>query len=94
MNEPFGNTYEDDVRAGAYSQLEFPGTYYLAFRDIPEILTSYIDGTTALDFGCGTGRSTRFLTDHGFDVVAANHRRIRRRSHSRISTTTASPGSS
>jgi hypothetical protein len=29
---PFTNTYEDAVRAAAYADLEFPGTYYLAFR--------------------------------------------------------------
>jgi SAM-dependent methyltransferase len=66
---PFSNVYDDAQRARAYSQLEFPGTYYLAFRDLPEILAAHIHGTRALDFGCGTGRSTRFLKKLGFEAV-------------------------
>ena len=31
MGTSFDNSYEDPVRAGAYAELEFPGTYYLAF---------------------------------------------------------------
>ncbi len=66
---PFQNVYEDDQRAHAYAGLEYPGTYYLAFRDIPELLHKHITGKRALDFGCGAGRSTRFLRDLGFDVT-------------------------
>ena len=57
----FGNVYEDEVRADAYSRLEFPGTYYLAYRDLPAILHAHVTSGRALDFGCGAGRSTRFL---------------------------------
>ena len=57
----FNNTYEDAVRAAAYADLEFPGTYYLAFRDLPELLGTPTSGSKALDFGCGAGRSVRFL---------------------------------
>lgn len=63
------NVYEDLKRAESYSKLEFPGSYYLAYRDIPEILSKYVKGNKALDFGCGTGRSTRFLKKNGFDTV-------------------------
>ena len=59
----FENAYEDSDRADAYSRLEFPGTYYLAFRDLPELIADYISGSNALDFGCGAGRSTRFLNN-------------------------------
>jgi SAM-dependent methyltransferase len=65
----FGNVYEDARRAEAYAKLEFPGTYYLAYRDLPEIISRYVKGKKAIDFGCGTGRSTRFLQKMGFDVV-------------------------
>lgn len=65
----FKNTYEDRLRAEAYSKLEFPGTYYLAYRDLPEIIEKHVKGTGAIDFGCGAGRSARFLKQLGFDVV-------------------------
>ncbi len=63
------NAYEDEKRAEAYARLEYPGTYFLAYRDIPKILTDFIKGNKALDFGCGTGRSTRFLQKLNFDVI-------------------------
>lgn len=65
----FYNSYEDEKRAAAYAKLEFAGTYYLAFRDIPEIIRKYVTGKNALDFGCGTGRSTRFLKNLGFQII-------------------------
>jgi trans-aconitate methyltransferase len=68
----FANCYEDAVRAEAYSQLEFANTYYLAFRDLPSIIREHVTGTQAIDFGCGTGRSTRFLRRLGFDAVGVD----------------------
>lgn len=65
----FVNCYEDGERAGAYASLEFANTYYLAYRDLPPIISEYATGTRALDFGCGTGRSTRFLKKLGFDAI-------------------------
>ena len=65
----FTNTYEDAQRAEAYAKLEFPGTYFLAYRDLPEIISAHVKGTKAIDFGCGAGRSTRFLKRLGFDTV-------------------------
>ena len=65
----FANAYEDEIRAQAYATLEFPGTYYLAFRDLPALLAEHTSGRAALDFGCGAGRSTRFLRDLGFDPI-------------------------
>jgi SAM-dependent methyltransferase len=62
------NVYEDRRRAESYARLEFPGTYYLAFRDIPALLEKHGRGHDAVDFGCGAGRSTRFLRDLGYRV--------------------------
>ena len=69
MAEPFRNVYEDVERARAYADLGFPGTYYLAFRDIPALISKHVTGSRALDFGCGTGRSTRVLRDLGMTAV-------------------------
>jgi len=68
----FFNVYEDAKRAEAYAKLEFPGTYYLAYRDLPKIISEHVRGRKAVDFGCGTGRSTRFLQKLGFDVVGVD----------------------
>ena len=76
-----GNQYGDDERAGAYATLDFPGTYHLAFRDLPALLAEHAPGPSAgarsrpdtarraLDFGCGAGRSTRFLKAQGYDAM-------------------------
>jgi ubiquinone/menaquinone biosynthesis C-methylase UbiE len=65
----FSNVYDDAERAEAYAALEFPGTYYLAYRDLPAIIAQYVTGRKALDFGSGTGRSTRVLKNLGFDAT-------------------------
>ena len=68
----FSNSYEDANRAEAYAKLEFPGTYYLAYRDLPAIIVEHVKGKRALDFGCGAGRSTRFLERLGFETVGVD----------------------
>jgi len=65
----FSNVYDDSERAKAYATLEFPGTYYLAYRDLPAIVAAHVAGREALDFGCGAGRSTRFLKKLGFNAI-------------------------
>jgi SAM-dependent methyltransferase len=64
--------YEDAQRAQAYAELAFPGTYYLAFRDLPRLFSAHVTGKRALDFGCGAGRSSRFLRGLGFEVVGVD----------------------
>jgi SAM-dependent methyltransferase len=39
---------------------------------LPEILARHVSGRKALDFGCGTGRSTRFLAKLGFDTIGVD----------------------
>ena len=72
MKLEFSNVYEDEKRAEAYSKMEFPGTYYLAYRDLPDIFSKHVKGRNALDFGCGSGRSTRFLQSLGFHTVGVD----------------------
>jgi SAM-dependent methyltransferase len=68
----FTNCYADATRAEAYARLEFANTYYLAYRDLPGIIAEHTAGNRALDFGCGTGRSTRFARRLGFDVIGVD----------------------
>ncbi len=68
----FSNAYEDVKRAESYAKLEFPATYYLAYRDLPAIIAEHVRGKAALDFGCGAGRSTRFLQRIGFSAVGVD----------------------
>lgn len=72
VTEEFSNVYDDQSRAEAYAQLELPGTYYLAYRDLPAIIGEHVRGKKALDFGCGAGRSTRFLRELGFEVLGVD----------------------
>ena len=65
----FENSWGNPVRSSSYSKLEFPNTYHLAYRDLPAIIASHIQGNRVVDFGCGTGRSTRFLKQLGFGVT-------------------------
>ena len=68
----FVNCYENVTRAESYATLEFSNTYHLAFRDLPEIYRAHATGTSALDFGCGAGRSTRFLRGLGFETIGVD----------------------
>jgi len=65
----FSNSYKDEIRASSYTTLQFHNDYFLAFRDLPHLFKTYVKGTNALDFGCGTGRSTRFLEKQGFKTI-------------------------
>ena len=69
INENLEHAWGNKTRSLSYAQLEFPNTYYLAYRDLPEIITRHVTKKSAIDFGCGTGRSTRFLKQQGFDVI-------------------------
>ena len=55
----FQSIFERASCAEAYGALGVEGTFILAYRDLTEIFASRDLGKTALDFGCGTSRSSR-----------------------------------
>lgn len=58
------------AQASSYALRGLTGTDYLAFRAVAE--EELMRGQKVLDLGCGTGRSTRFLKDLGFEVTGAD----------------------
>ena len=61
-----------DEIAGSYAKHTITGTSYLSFKNIPMLIKQYVHGVKTLDFGCGSGRSTRFLDELGFEVVGVD----------------------
>jgi ubiquinone/menaquinone biosynthesis C-methylase UbiE len=57
-----------DSVAERYSLSAFENTFYLGYRDIPLLIKKFVRGPLALDYGCGAGRSTRFLKTLGLQV--------------------------
>lgn len=45
---------------------------YLSYRDMPEIIAKYVRGSKTLDYGSGTGISTKLLLDQGLDVIGVD----------------------
>ena len=67
-----GDSYKQE-NAIKYKDSEVKeGTFYLGYRDIPSLLKKYASGTRAIDFGCGTGRSTRFLKGLGYETLGVD----------------------
>ena len=73
MNDQTINVTNDYSKlANKYSKSLIKDTGYLAFRDLPKIIFENNKGqlpSNALDYGCGTGRSTRFIKELGIDHV-------------------------
>lgn len=65
----FTNVYTDRDYADSYAALDWGGTYHLIYRELPGIIERHVTGHRALDFGCGTGRSTRLLRSYGFQAT-------------------------
>jgi len=61
-------THDYGKHASQYAEFGIDNTNYLAFRDIPQLIQKHAKGVAALDYGCGAGRSTRFLKNLGLDV--------------------------
>ena len=65
--------YLNRTGAKKYRQSKIDGTFSLGYRDVPDILKKYKIGKRAIDYGCGTGRSTRFLKQLGFETVGVDN---------------------
>ncbi|MCH9613944.1 MAG: 2-methoxy-6-polyprenyl-1,4-benzoquinol methylase, mitochondrial [Chlamydiia bacterium] len=63
----FSQTEKCPQTAKEYSGTEDCLFRYLGYRDIPKILSKYCSKGKALDYGCGTGISTTFLVNLGYD---------------------------
>lgn len=61
-----------DENISNYAKYGIEDTTLLAFRDVPHLIDKYIQGKKTLDYGCGAGRSTRFLKSLGLDVIGAD----------------------
>jgi len=62
----------DIENASSYSLRKFEPTDYLAFRDISSFIKCNSKNNLALDYGCGTARSTRFLIDNGYKTIGVD----------------------
>jgi ubiquinone/menaquinone biosynthesis C-methylase UbiE len=61
-----------EATADIYAAVGIEDTYYLAYRAAADVLRNWRYSAQALDHGCGTGRSTRFLRDWGFRCVGVD----------------------
>lgn len=64
--------FDYSAHAKTYDKLKIADTYYLAFRDIRSVVRKRVKGVQTLDYGCGTGRSTRFLKELGLTAIGAD----------------------
>jgi len=67
-------THDYNKYAKSYAELGITNSYYLAFKDVPLLLEKYTNKNMRfLDYGCGTGRSLRFIKSLGYnDIVGVD----------------------
>lgn len=58
--------------ANTYGRLDRTGTFFPLFTNLRHLIKNHVSGRRALDFGCGSGRSTVFLKELGFDAVGVD----------------------
>lgn len=58
-----------DELANYYLRTNDASHRYLAYRDIPKLIKQFVTGKRTLDFGAGTGSSTKLLDNLGLDVT-------------------------
>lgn len=63
---------KSQIEAVFYIKTHESSHRYLAYRDIPSLLEKYSCSGKALDYGSGTGYSSKFLQDMNFDVVGVD----------------------
>lgn len=58
--------------ARQHASLGLGGTFRPAFETLKELIGKHVKGRNALDFGCGGGRSARFLDTLGFTTTGVD----------------------
>ena len=48
----------------------FEGTVSVNFKEVQDKFLEVLPGKRILDFGCGSGRDTKYFLDNGYDVIA------------------------
>lgn len=61
------NDYSNN-KAKEFAMADNGGTTHVAFKVIPSLIKKYSSGTRTLDYGCGSGCSTLFLSELGLEV--------------------------
>lgn len=71
LNSILYNSAEKKSKAAAlrYSKTAQVLYRYLAYRDLPALISKYVKGNMAIDYGAGTGFSTQFIANQGISVI-------------------------